>query len=234
MKAYAQTTGLSIRDWAEEDRPRERLLEIGKNSLSDAELLAILIRSGNRDSSAVELSKLILKSVDYNLDNLSKLSVSDLLKFKGIGEAKAISIVAALELGRRKKLIKSSSKPRITCSKDVYNYIKLNLEDLPFEEFWIVLLNKSNSILSKHMIGRGGVSQTLADPKLIFNYALTKLASSIILAHNHPSGRVVPSDADIKLTKKIKNAGSYLDIAILDHIIVGDDKYYSFADQGIL
>lgn len=225
---------MSIKAWAENDRPREKLLEKGRGVLSNAELIAILLGSGSKESSAVELAKQILNSANHDLNSLGKLSVHDLMEFRGVGEAKAISIIAAMELGRRRIAQRSSDKVKISSSKDAYELINVELEDKPFEEFWILLLNRSNRVIGKQLIGKGGVSETLADPKLIFHYALGRLASSIILAHNHPSGNIIPSQADISLTRKIKKAGDYLDISILDHIIVGDNKYYSFADQGTL
>lgn len=225
---------LKIMSWAEEDRPREKLLLKGKSSLSDAELIGILIGSGTKSLSAVDLSKLILNKVNNNLNDLAKLTVSDLQKFKGIGEAKAISIVSALELGRRRKESEPVKKPRITCSNDVYQLMKPELLDLQFEVFYAIMLNRANLVIKKHSISSGGISGTVADPKIIFKAALENFASSIILCHNHPSGNLKPSEADIKLTKKIKEAGALLDISILDHIIFTDENYFSFADEGIL
>jgi len=225
---------LKILSWAEEDRPREKLLQKGKSALSDSELMAILIGSGTVSMSAVELSKQILSTVENDLNNLAKLTVKELQKFKGIGEAKAITIVAAMELGRRRKGSESIKKPKISSSIDVFNYIIGDLQDLRHEEFWILLLNRSNTVIYKHQISSGGVSGTLADPKMIFKIALDNLASSIILIHNHPSGNLKPSEADIRLTKKLKDSGTLLDIPVLDHLIVTDSAYYSFADEGIL
>ena len=225
---------LKILSWAEEDRPREKLLQKGKSTLSDSELIAILIGSGTVSTSAVELSKQILSSVDNDLNHLAKLSIKDLQKFKGIGEAKAITIVAAMELGRRRKNSEIIRKPKIQSSKDLYNYIISDLQDLPHEEFWVVLLNRSNTIISKHQISSGGVSGTVADPKMIFKIALENLASSIILIHNHPSGNLKPSEADLRLTKKLKDSGTLLDVPVLDHLIITDSSYYSFADEGTL
>ncbi|TXK23467.1 JAB domain-containing protein [Pontibacter qinzhouensis] len=225
---------LNIKGWAEEDRPREKLLLKGKAALSDAELIAILIGSGTPKLTAVDVAKLILAAVNNDLNELAKLSVNDLKKHKGIGEAKAISIVSALELGRRRKETLASAKTRITCSTDIYNYIKPQLLDLPHEEFWIILLNRANIVMRKEAISTGGVAGTVADPKIIFKKALEQLASSVILVHNHPSGNLKPSAADISLTKKMKEAGTLLDLPILDHIIFTDNDYYSFADEGIL
>lgn len=225
---------LKILNWAEEDRPREKLLQKGKSTLSDSELIAILIGSGTVSLSAVELSKQILATVGNNLNDLAKLTVKDLQKFRGIGEAKAISIVAAMELGRRRKATEITKKPKVTSSKDVYNYIIGDLQDLPHEEFWILLLNRSNTITSKHQISSGGVSGTVADPKMIFKIALENLSSSIILIHNHPSGNLKPSEADRRLTKKLSDSGTILDIPVLDHLIITDSSFYSFADEGDL
>ena len=223
-----------IRSWAEEDRPREKLMLKGRAALSDAELIAILIGSGTRDLSAVDLSKIILNSAANNLNELARLTVKDLSKFKGIGEAKAISIVAALELGRRRKEQERPQRARITCSRDAYEEIKPHLLDKPHEEFWILLLNRANEVVRPVQISSGGVSGTVADPKLIFKHALEQLASALILVHNHPSGSLTPSQADKELTKKLKDAGRLLDIPVLDHLIFTDRTYLSFADEGLL
>ena len=225
---------LNIKSWAEEDQPREKFANKGKNSLSDAELIAILLGSGNKEESAVELGKRILKSVRNNLNALGKLDIYDLQKFKGVGEAKAISIAAAMELGRRRKSGEDEKKPKITSSKIAYQQVEDVLNDLPHEEFWVLLLNRSNRVLAKKNISKGGVSGTIADARLIFRLAIEKLASSIILCHNHPSGSLAASKSDIELTKKIIQAGKTLDINVLDHIIVGNHKYMSFADEGMI
>ena len=225
---------LNIKTWAEEDRPREKLLLKGKAALSDAELIAILIGSGTAKLTAVDVAKLILAAVGNDLNELARLTVKDLMKNKGIGEAKAISIVSALELGRRRKETAATAKTRITCSTDIYNYIKPQLLDLPHEEFWIILLNRANVVMKKESISSGGVAGTVADPKIIFKKALEQLASSIILVHNHPSGNLKPSTADISLTRKMKEAGQFLDLPVLDHLIFTDNDYYSFADEEIL
>ncbi|MBC8112051.1 MAG: DNA repair protein RadC [Verrucomicrobia bacterium] len=224
----------NILSWAEEDRPREKLLLKGKSALSDAELLGILLGSGTVSLSAVDLAKQILGSAENNLNNLAKFSTKDLEKFKGIGEAKAITVVAALELGRRRKEQEMPVKQQITCSKDGFIAIQPHLQDLLHEEFWIVLLSRSNTILKKVQISSGGISGTVADPKIIFKTALENLASAIILAHNHPSGNLQPSQADKDLTQKMKEAGKILEIPVLDHLIIGDKNYFSFADEGIL
>ncbi|RLD78716.1 MAG: hypothetical protein DRJ10_09895 [Bacteroidetes bacterium] len=227
------TQKLSIKDWALEDRPREKLIAKGLQSLSDAELIAILIGSGNREETAVELSKQILKSVDNNLNTLGKLSLNDLQKFKGIGEAKAITIVAALELGRRRKLSEIVERKTIRSSKDIFEFFHPILADLPHEEFWVVFLNQSNKIIDKYRVSQGGISGTVIDVRLIMKAAIEKLASGIILCHNHPSGNLKPSGSDIKITKKMRDAGEIMEIKVLDHIIVTDESYFSFADEGI-
>ena len=231
-QSYNQS--LVIKSWAEEDRPREKLLLKGKAALSDAELIGILIGSGTPKLTAVDVAKLILTAVNNDLNELAKLTVNDLKKHKGIGEAKAIAIVSALELGRRRKETAAALKTKITCSTDIYNYIKPQLLDLPHEEFWIILLNRANVVMKKMPVSSGGVAGTVADPKIIFKHALESLASAIILVHNHPSGNLKPSSADIMLTKKMKEAGALLDLPILDHIIFTEHQYYSFADEGLL
>jgi DNA repair protein RadC len=225
---------LSIKNWQNDDRPREKLLLKGKQALSNAELIAILIGSGNTKESAVELAQRIMQSVDNNLINLSRLSIKDLMKFNGIGEAKAITIVGAMELGRRRREEEVKEKKKIGSSKDVFEIFQTNMADSPFEEFWILLVNRANKIIGKHQISQGGVSGTVADPKRIFQLALENLASGIILCHNHPSGNIQPSQQDIKLTRKINDAAKLLDINLLDHIILGDENYYSFADNGMM
>lgn len=233
MEHYTKQN-LTIKYWAEEDRPREKLLNKGKHNLSDAELLAILIGSGSREESAVGLSQKILNTADNNLNELGKTSITELMRFKGIGEAKAITIVAALELGRRRQLTDVKDKPKIKSSRDAYNTIASLLIDLPHEEFWILLLNRSNEVISREKISTGGVSGTVVDAKIIFKKALDILASSIILVHNHPSGNLRPSQADIDVTRKMKKAGVVLDISILDHLIISERGFYSFADEGTL
>ncbi|MEN8928233.1 MAG: DNA repair protein RadC [Flavobacteriales bacterium] len=228
------TEKLSIKNWSEDDQPREKLMKLGRQVLSDAELLAILIGSGSRNETAIELCKRILHNSSNNINELAKLSVNDLMKFKGIGEAKAISIIAAMELGRRRKSEGIIEKVKVGASKDLYHYIRPILEDLPHEEFWIVMLNRANKIIDKQLIGRGGISETTADIKLIFKNAIESLASGIILAHNHPSGNLKPSQSDISLTKKITNAASLFDIKVWDHLIIGDGNYFSFADEGLI
>ncbi|QSE97396.1 RadC family protein [Fulvivirga lutea] len=227
-------TNLGIKNWAEEDRPREKLLLKGKASLSEAELIAILLGSGTKTLSAVDLAKQILAAHGNNLNELARLSVKELTKFKGIGEAKAISIVAALELGRRRNDSEVIRKPKITSSKDVFEIMKADLLDLQHEEFWVLLLNRSNLIIKKQLISSGGVSGTVADPKLIFKSALEELASGLILIHNHPSSNLKPSQQDINLTKKMVDAGRLLEIPVLDHVIFTNESYFSFADEGMM
>ena len=227
-------TPLKIKSWSPEDRPREKLLSKGTPVLSDAELVAILLGTGTTTTSAVELAKRVLQTVDNNLHELARLSVKDLTKVKGIGEAKAISIIAALELGRRRKDYESEEKPRVSGSRDCFLILKPHLQDIAHEEFWILLLNRANRVIKKYQISQGGVAGTVADPKIIFKHAISELASGIILAHNHPSGNLTASQADIDLTKKIKDAGKLLEIQVLDHLIVAGQKYFSFADEGIL
>lgn len=222
---------MKITEWAESDRPREKLLEKGSSSLSDAELIAILIGSGTVSMSAVDLSREILASVNNDLHKLSLLTLKDLQKFKGIGEAKAITIVSALELGRRRKEQEAIQKPRLTCSKDAYELLKPDLLYLPHEEFWIIYMNQSSFVLKKQKIGQGGITGTIADPRIAFKTAIEHSASAIVLAHNHPSGNTNPSKADMELTSKFKECGKILDIHVSDHIIFTDNGYYSFADD---
>lgn len=223
---------LTLRDLAEDDRPREKMQQKGIQSLSDAELLAILINSGNKEETAVQLSQRMLNTYQYNLISLSRASLKELQQFKGIGEAKAISIAAALELGRRRASQSERVVQQISSSRAAYEVMKAKLEDLPHEEFWIMLLSRNNKVLDVQMIGRGGVSGTVADVRVILKNAIECLASGIILAHNHPSGNLAPSKADIALTYKVKESAKLMDISVLDHIIITDTSYYSFADNG--
>ena len=229
------SSNFTIKNWALEDRPREKMLYKGSSALTDAELLAILIGSGTRKETAVELSRRILAEANNNLPKLSKLSVDELVKkFKGIGPAKAISIVAALELGKRRNLHEVSQSEKITSSRDVYKLFQPVMADLNHEEFWVLYLNRSNKVISKRRLSQGGVSGTVIDPRLVFKPGLEVLASSIILCHNHPSGNNSPSDADIHITKKLKKAGEVLDISVLDHLIICESSFYSMADEGII
>ena len=223
---------LSIKDWAEEDRPREKLLNRGRQSLTDAELLAIILGSGSRNETAVDLARQILTRFENSLRKLGQCSIGDLLKFKGIGEAKAIAIVAALELGRRRQSIPLESKPVIRNSADAYQVIAPLLVDLHQEEFWLLVLNQGNKVIGRRQVSLGGMNKTLADARVIFRQALEDRACSIILFHNHPSGTMEPSQADVRLTEKLYAAGELIDIRVLDHIIVAGEGYYSFADEG--
>jgi len=225
---------MPIKSWAEDDRPREKLLQKGKNALSDAELLAILIGSGSKNVSAVSLSKIILASIGNNLNQLGKMSVIELKKFKGIGEAKAISIITALELGRRRRLEEAAEFKKITSSKAVFNMMQPLIGELQHEEFWIVYLNNSNRVVHKEQLSKGGLTGTLVDGRLVFKKAIEMYATAIILCHNHPSGKLQPSGADTSITKKLKQAGETLDIKILDHVIITENAYFSFADENIL
>lgn len=225
---------LNIREWSPEDRPREKLLLKGTSALSEAELVAILIGSGTTKTSAVELAKKVLLLGKNNLNELARLSVKDLMKIKGIGEAKAITIVAALELGRRRKAQDVEEKPKISSSKDAFDLIQGDLMDLPHEEFWVLLLNRMNQVVKKKRISEGGVTGTVADPKIIYKLALEDLATGVIVAHNHPSGNLKPSQSDIDLTRKLKEAGKFLEVQLLDHLIIANRNYFSFADEGLI
>lgn len=236
--------------WAEDDRPREKLLLKGKSALSDAELLAILIGSGNREESAIDLCRRVLETSDGSLSELAKQSILNLKKFNGIGEAKAITIVAALELGQRRRMADSVNRTKITCSKDVFEFMQPKIGELTHEEFWVIFLNNANLIrgivtnstekfisfqlMDAVNISKGGVTGTVVDLRILFKLALEKQATAVILVHNHPSGKLKPSDADLQITKKIKEAGKIMDISILDHFIITEYDYYSFADNGML
>lgn len=227
-------TSFTIKAWAEDDRPREKLMAKGRKSLSDAELLAILIGSGTKEKSAVDLSQELLNECQNNLKEFSRKTIGDLCKFKGIGEAKAITILAALELGRRRKGSNYSSKEKVTSSRVIYNYVKPLFEDLHFEEFHILLLNRANEINKAVKISQGGFASTVVDGKLVFKAALDHSACSIILCHNHPSGQIAPSPQDIKLTKDLVDFGRFIDLPVMDHVIFTDNGYFSFADNGML
>ena len=225
---------LSIKAWAEEDRPREKLLLKGQRSLSDAELLAILLGSGSTHETAVDLAKRILQSLDNDLHELGKQSMAALQQFRGIGEAKAVSVIAAMELGRRRQLSPIRHRVQIRSSLDAYRVLAAQLSDLPHEEFWILCLNRANRVLQREQISTGGVASTVVDAKVVFRRALEQRASSLILIHNHPSGNLYPSQADIDLTQKLRAAGQQIDIPIMDHLIIAEGGYYSFADEGEL
>jgi DNA repair protein RadC len=230
----SENTYFPIRNWSEDDRPREKLLLKGKAALSDAELIAILIGSGSRNESAVDLSKRILNSVDNNLNALGKASINQLLKFKGIGEAKAITIQAAMELGRRRRNEDAIELLKVNSSKTIFDIMQPIIGELPHEEFWILYLNNANKIISKFQLSKGGITGTVVDVRLVFKTALTHGAVGIILTHNHPSGTLKPSESDKQITQKLKIAGEQLDIKVLDHIIITEMGFYSFSDQGIL
>jgi len=224
----------AIKTWAEDDRPREKFLSKGKHSLSNTELLAILIATGTKNESAVDLAKKILSFTNDNLNDLLKLSLNDLQKIKGIGPAKALTISAALELGRRIKDEKAHEVEKITNSRQLYDYFDPILSNLSTEQFWILLLSNSKKVIKRIQVSAGGVSSTLVDPKIIFKAALENLAPCVVLCHNHPSGSLEPSKADISITKKLIEAGKHLDIEVLDHIIIGNKTYYSFADNDLI
>ncbi len=224
---------LNIKDWAEEDRPREKMLIKGVAALSDAELLGILISSGNKNETAVELAQRILHSANNNLNALGKFAIKDLISnFNGIGEAKAITIVAAMELGKRRKLSEIIIQPQITSSQTVYQLLHPILSDLKHEEVWVLLLNKANKVLKKIQVSKGGISGTVVDVRMIMKEAIDTLASAMILCHNHPSGNANPSGDDDSITRRLKEAGQIMDIRLLDHIIICDHSYYSYLDEG--
>lgn len=227
-------TSFSIKHWSEDDRPREKLLNKGRAALSDAELVAILIGSGNREESAVELCKRILSSANNNLSELGKLTVPQLMAFKGIGEAKAISIAAALELGRRRRGEEALEKSKITSSISVFEMMQPVIGELQHEEFWIIYLNNSNKVIQKQQLSKGGITGTLVDVRLVLRQALELNATALILVHNHPSGTLKPSEADKQLTRKLKTAAECMDIKVLDHIILTEKAYFSFADETLL
>ena len=222
-----------INQWAEDDRPREKMLLKGKSALSDSELIAILIGSGSRNESAVQLCQRILASVNHNLNQLSKLSIVQLMEFKGIGEAKAIAIIAALELGRRRRSEEAAEFQKITSSKAVFEIMQPIIGELHHEEFWVLYLNNSNKVLHKSQLSKGGMTGTIVDTRIIFKTALEYNATSLILTHNHPSGKLLASDADREITKKLKMAGQQMDIMVLDHVIITENGFYSFNDEGI-
>jgi len=223
----------TLTDWSVVDRPREKLIRHGLNALSVAELIAILIRTGSKNKNAVEIANELLTSYDNNLANLSRLSIHELSKVKGLGSVKAISILAALELGRRRREFEVAGY-KIKSSNDAFLQMQPLLADLPYEEFWIILLNRANKIITKKKVSMGGTSGTVVDPKIIFKEAVQVACSNIIAVHNHPSGTNEPSHADKELTKKLKFGAEHLDIQLLDHIIIAGNKYYSFADEGEL
>ncbi len=233
MEPY-QPSKISIKQWAEEDRPREKLLDKGRTALTEAELIGILLGSGTKDLSAVDLAKQILSYVNNNLNDLARLTVKDLMKFNGIGEAKAITIIAALELGRRRKSEEPVTKLKIQSSQQIYECISEDLADLQHEEFWILLLKRNKELIKKVRISVGGVAGTLADARIIFKHGIDELASNIVLIHNHPSGQLSPSHEDIRLTKRLIEVGRLMEINVIDHLIYTDAGYFSFADKHLM
>ena len=225
---------MNLKSLAEDDRPREKFLLKGKSAVSDSELLAIIMGSGNREESAVELARRILNSVENNWHRLSQLSIKDLTKFKGVGEAKAISIATALEIGNRKSQQEVLERQQISSSKDAFEILQPHLSDLQTEEFWAIFLNHQNKILYKSCLFRGGIASSVADVRVVFKTALEHFSTQIIVAHNHPAGSLKPSKEDINMTQKIKEAGKLLDIDLLDHLILTQNNFYSFKDEGIL
>lgn len=225
---------ITIKSLAEDDRPREKLQNIGRQNLSEAELLAIILGSGSRTETAVQLAQRMLNAHNNDINVLARLSVNELKKFKGVGLVKAINIAAAFELGRRRADFEAAEKPKITSSYDAFRIINKKLSDLPHEEFWMLLLNRANCVTKAECISKGGVSGTVVDVRLILKPAIEHLASGIIICHNHPSGQLKPSEQDLQLTKKIKESAKLMDISLMDHIIVGNQNYFSFADDGLL
>lgn len=223
-----------VSEWHPDDRPREKLISKGPGSLSETELMAILLGSGNAQHSAIDLARMLLMKASNNLNLLGKLTIQELMNLHGIGTAKAVTIIAAMELGRRRSASHAPQRPEVTSSQDAFNLLHGDVGDLPYEEFWVLLLNRANRLIHKKRISTGGVSGTVADPKLIYRSALESLASGIIVAHNHPSGSLIASKQDIELTHKLIHAGKMLDIQMLDHLIIAGNKYFSFADQGII
>jgi len=227
-------TSFTIKNWSQDDQPREKLRDKGKASLSDAELIAILIGSGNKNESAVALSQRILASVNFNLSELGKLSIKQLMEFKGIGEAKAISIAAAMELGRRRRGEEALEKKKISSSISVFELMQPIIGELPHEEFWIIYTNNSNKVIQKQLLSKGGITGTLVDVRLVLKNALELGATGLILVHNHPSGALNPSESDKQITQKLKTAAQSLDIKVLDHVIVTEKAYFSFADENLI
>ncbi|MGS2763938.1 RadC family protein [Sinomicrobium sp. M5D2P9] len=229
-----RTASFSIKNWKEDDRPREKLSQKGREVLTDAELIAILLGSGNKDESAVGLSKRILSAANNNLNELGKFSIKQLTQFKGVGDAKAITIAAALELGRRRRVEQALERIKITSSKSIFELMQPIVGELPHEEFWIIYLNNSHKVIQYAQLSKGGITGTLVDIRLVMKRALELGATAIVLAHNHPSGALLPSEADKQLTQKLKTASESLDIRVLDHLIITEENYFSFADQRIL
>ncbi|MBU2947558.1 RadC family protein [Zobellia uliginosa] len=231
---HEKPTSFSIKNWSDDDKPREKLVHKGRSVLSDAELIAILIGSGSRDESAVELGKRILASANNNLNELGKLSIKQLMTFKGIGEAKAVTIAAALEMGRRRRGEEAQKISKINSSKDAFDILQPRIGELQHEEFWILYLSNANKVLYSAQLSKGGLTGTLVDVRIVMRQALEQGAVGLILSHNHPSGTLRPSEEDRKVTQKLKRAAAALDIKVLDHLIITQNDYYSFADEGIL
>jgi DNA repair protein RadC len=229
-----ETRQVHIKQWAPEDRPREKLLDKGTTALSDAELVAILLGTGTVNQSALDIARKLLLSGNNSLDEVARMSVADLRRVKGIGAVKAVIIAAAMELGRRRKETNAADKPRISGSADAFNMLRGDMMDLPVEEFWILLLNRANRVIRKKKVSEGGLSGTVADPRIIFKLAVEELACGIIVAHNHPSGNLTASQTDIELTRRLKEAGKVMEVQLLDHLIIAGNKYFSFADEGLL
>lgn len=225
---------MSLKFLAEDDRPREKFLLKGKNALSDTELLAIIMGSGSRDESAVELARKILQSVENNWNHLSRLQIADLMKFKGVGEAKAISIAAALEIGRRRAAQEIPERTQIKSSNDIFVLLSPFLSDLQTEELWAIFLNQNNRVLGKSQLSSGGINQSVVDVRILFKAAIDQFATALVIAHNHPSGNLKPSTEDVKITKQIAEAGKILNIQLLDHVIIAQNSYFSFADESML
>lgn len=234
MSVYDDASRLSIKAWAEDDRPREKMQLRGRQHLSDAELLAILLGSGSRKETAVGLAQRLLQSTQNNLYLFGKLSLAELQRFEGVGPAKAISLHAAFELGHRRQLAEVPDRVKVTSSRDAFAQLAPVLQDLAHEEFWILLLNRANYVLGRQQVSQGGVSGTVVDAKILFRKAIEGGAASVVLCHNHPSGSLLPSQADLEITRKLKAAGQSLDLPVLDHLIIGGKSYYSFADEGRL
>ncbi|CAM4265938.1 DNA repair protein RadC [Zobellia roscoffensis] len=231
---HEKPASFSIKNWSDDDKPREKLVHKGRSVLSDAELIAILIGSGSRNESAVELAKRILASVNNNLNELGKLSIKQLMAFKGIGEAKSVTIAAALEMGRRRRGEEAQKKSKINSSRDAFDLLQPRIGELDHEEFWILYLSNANKVLHSAQLSKGGLTGTLVDVRVVMRQALEHGAVGLILSHNHPSGTLRPSEEDRKVTQKLKRAAAALDIKVLDHLIITQKDYYSFADEGIL
>jgi DNA repair protein RadC len=225
---------LTIKSWAEDDRPREKMILKGRHTLSDAELLAILLGSGSRNQSAVELAQEMLLSVSNSLNDFGKKSLKELQKFKGVGEAKAITVLAAIELGRRRNEVEVVKKIKVRNAQVVFDFMSSTFKDLGHEEFHVVLLNRANEIIHKEQISKGGISGTIVDGKVIFKTAIDHSASALILCHNHPSGQLFPSLQDEKITSELISFGKMIDLPVLDHLIFTDNGYFSFADNGLM